>query len=129
MSFDYDRLRDAFIQVDVPFPWKVDARPSKHHPEVTNFQVVGLDDSVVVEMEAEGEYAEVVERDLDLIALAPDMARELLRLRDGVQDIRRTCARTADICRSSEYPEEQAVAGNLESVAHQLTGLLDGDTE
>ena len=58
-----------------------------------------------------------------------ELTAENERLRDGVQDIRRTCARTADICRSSEYPEEQAVAGNLESVAHQLAQLLDGDTE
>lgn len=58
-----------------------------------------------------------------------ELTAENERLRDGVQDIHRTCARTADICRSSEYPEEQAVAGNLESVARQLAQLLDGDTE
>lgn len=129
MSIDYDRLRDAFMQVDVPFPWKVDARPSKRHPEVTKFQVVGLDDSVVVEMEAEGEYAEVVERDLNFIALAPDMARELLRLRDGVQDIRGTCHLAYKFTTQVDTPEHKAVGENLKEVVNLLDHLLDGDTE
>jgi len=75
------------------------------------------------------DYTTEHDAERDLENLAPDMARELLRLRDGVQDIRGTCAFTADVCRSSEYPEEQAVAGNLESVARALTDLLEGDTE
>lgn len=129
MSFDYDRLRDVFMQVDVPFPWKVDVRPSKHHPEVTKFQVVGLDDSVVVEMEAEGEYAEVVERDLNFIALAPDMARELLRLRD---EIEKTRDRITD--ETARLPAELEAARitlrtEREHFLDFCNHLLEGDTE
>lgn len=128
MSIDYALLRDAFMQVDVPFPWKVDARPSKHHPEVTKFQVVGLDDSVVVEMEAEGEHAEVVERDLNLIALAPEMARELLRLRDGVEQLREMCLLERDAA-FQETGTHAGAANAYNTCAEQLTDLLDGDTE
>ena len=126
MRFDHDRLRDAFMQVDVPFPWKVDARPSKHHPEVTKFQVVGLDDSVVVEMEAEGEYAEVVERDLNLIALAPDMARELLRLRRELTDLRDLMFTHAGYLRKDGH---DAAAYGAEGHAYRLNRIIQGDTE
>ena len=140
MSIDYDRIRDAFMQVDVPFSWRVDDRPSKHNPEVTKFQVVGLDDSVVVEMEAEGEYAEVVERDLNFIALAPDMARELLRLRDGVKAlvvekrmwVDQLCDPYEEVLNPdwlAEVGGEEPIGLALEKVCRQLTDLLDGDTE
>ena len=124
MSFDYDRLRDAFIQVDVPFPWRVDARPSKHHPEVTKFQVVGLDDSVVVDMEAEGEYAEVVERDLNLIALAPELARELLRLRRELTDLRDLMYTHAGYLRKDGHG---VAADHAENHAYRLARIIQGD--
>lgn len=124
MSIDYDRLRDVFMQVDVPFPWRVDARPSKHHPEVTKFQVVGLDDSVVVEMETEGEYAEVVERDLNLIVLAPDMARELLRLRRELRDLRDLMWKHSAYLKADGH----RTAGDwTENHADRLARILEGD--
>lgn len=126
MTIDYDRLRDAFMHVDVPFPWRVDARPSKHHPEVTKFQVVGLDDSVVVEMEAEGEYAEVVERDLNLVALAPEMARELLRLRRELRDLRDLMWTHAGYQRADGH---FTAADWTSDHAHRLTRIIEGDTE
>lgn len=58
-----------------------------------------------------------------------EIIRELLRLHDGIEAQRDTCTRTADICRSSDYPEEQAVASNLESVANALTHLLNGGAD
>lgn len=67
------------------------------------------------------------ERDLE--NLAPDMARELLRLRDGTEAQRDMCARVATLCRSSNDPNAPAVASNLESVARALTHLLNGDTK
>ena len=123
MSFDYDRLRELANE-HTPGPWE----------QATRGQIGNRELRAIVALVGGDESGEQIgdcnlEADRELIALAPDMARELLALRDGVQDIRGTCARTADICRSSEYPEEQAVAGNLESVAHQLAQLLDGDTE
>ena len=124
MSIDYDRIWDAFMQVDVPFPWRVDARPSQHNPEVTKFQVVGLDDSVVVDMEAEGEYAEVVERDLNLIALAPDMARELLRLRRELVDLCALMVRHADSLHLDGY---STAADWTSDHADRLARIIQGD--
>lgn len=129
MSIDYDRLREAFMQVDVPFPWRVDARPSKHHPEVTKFQVVGLDDSVVVEMEAEGEYAEVVERDLNLIALAPDMARELLALRDEIERTRDRVAGELERIGPELRAARVTLYAEREHVLDFCNRLLEGDAK
>lgn len=65
----------------------------------------------------------------ELEDLAPDMARELLRLRDEIKALRNICTRAATVCRSANDPEAPALASNLESVARSLTVLLEGDTE
>ena len=64
-----------------------------------------------------------------LSASAEELARELIRLQDGIEAQRDTCARVATLCRSSIDPDAPAVASNLESVARALTRLLNGDTE
>lgn len=58
-----------------------------------------------------------------------DLARELLRLRDGVEKERDACDLTAGACRDIGTPEHLAVAGNLATVANTLTDLLEGDNE
>lgn len=58
-----------------------------------------------------------------------DVARELIRLHDGVEQVRDTCTRVATVCRSSNDPDAPAVASTYESVANALTRLLNGDTE
>lgn len=75
------------------------------------------------------EMRDQLEAQWDMELAAPDMARELLRLRDGIEAQRDTCTSVATVCRSSNDPEAPAVASNLESVARALTRLLNGDTE
>lgn len=58
-----------------------------------------------------------------------DLAREVLRLRDGVEKERDACDLTAGVCRDMGTPEHLAVAGNITAIAESLTGLLEGDTE
>ena len=75
------------------------------------------------------DYATEYDAERELETLATDMARELLRLRDGIEALRDTCARAATVFRSSNGPDAPAVAGTLESVARALTDLLKGDAE
>lgn len=66
------------------------------------------------------------ERELE--NLAPDMARELLRLRDGVEKLREMCL----LERDAAFQETPMRAGEVEAFnfcANRLTGLLNGDTE
>lgn len=58
-----------------------------------------------------------------------DLAREVLRLRDGVEKERDACDLTAGACRDMATPEHLAVAGNLTTITKDLTGLLKGNTE
>lgn len=58
-----------------------------------------------------------------------DLARELLRLHDGVEKKRDACDLAANACRAIGTPKHLAVAGNLTTVASTLTDLLEGDTE
>ena len=58
--------------------------------------------------------------------LAPDMARELLRLRDGVEVIRDRCATLAENARAAGI---YTLAGEMDVNAKALTDLLEGDTE
>ena len=75
------------------------------------------------------EVRDQLEAQWDMELAAPDMARELLRLRDGVEAQRDTCTRAAAMCRYFNNRDAPAVASNLESVARALTHLLNGDTE
>lgn len=62
----------------------------------------------------------------DLENLAPDMARELLRLRDGVEVIRDELNYLAALLgRDTYYSQSRYVRDQ----AKALTGLLNGDTE
>ena len=62
----------------------------------------------------------------DLKDLAPDMARELLRLRDGVEVIRDRCATLAESARAAGI---YTISSEMDIHAKALTGLLEGDTE
>lgn len=79
------------------------------------------------------EVRDQLEAQWDMELAAPDMARELIRLRDGIEALRDVCTSAATVCRSSNDPDAPAVASNLESVARALTdlltGLLNGDPE
>lgn len=55
-----------------------------------------------------------------------DLARELLRLRDGVEAIRDRCATLAD---SAQAAGIRTLASEMDINAKALTGLLKGDSE
>lgn len=87
MSFDYDRLRDLAGE-HTPGPWEQAPRGQIGNRELRAIvALVGGDES--------GEQIgdSNLEADRELIALAPDMARELLRLR---REIMATRDRVAD---------------------------------
>lgn len=62
----------------------------------------------------------------DLKDLAPDMARELLRLHDGIEVIRDRCVTVAENSRAAGI---YTLAGEMDVKAKALTDLLEGDTE
>lgn len=66
-----------------------------------------------------------LEADRELVALAPDMARELLRLRDeGSQLLAKKRAAVKRL-----YSTDQVTAAVLEGMCDELENLLEGDTE
>ena len=69
-----------------------------------------------------------LEADRELIALAPDMARELLRLHDGVEQLREMCL-LERVAAFRETGTHVGAANAYNNCAEQLTGLLEGDTE
>lgn len=111
MSIDYDRLREL-VDEATPGPWRADdvARcECCTHVEAPAASVCTADMA-----------------DAPLIALAPDMARELLRLRDGLEVIRDRCATLA---KSAKNAGIRPLAREMDTNAKALTGLLNGDTE
>lgn len=65
----------------------------------------------------------------DMELAAPDLARELLRLRDGIEVIRDYCAGATTARRSSGDPATEVIARELGAVDRTLADLLNGDTE
>lgn len=57
------------------------------------------------------------------------IARELLRLHDGVGELADEYTLTATVCKHSNDPVGKSRAGTLQSVSMRLTNLLNGDTE
>ena len=74
MTIDYDRLR-ALGECASPGPWRTDEHPYMDGQSV--YDAEGLE----IAQHLSGNNAE-------LVALAPDMARELLRLRDEITKTR-----------------------------------------
>lgn len=140
MSIDYDRLRELRDEA-TPGPWEFREEQEWEHVAGPEYPPM----LTRVEHTVEGNGGEplfgnsndaVLEErpgNLRLAALAPDMARELLRLRDELTDLRdevgdiaETCVSTAD---AAEKIGDYNLSANLYSVANALTGLLNGDTE
>lgn len=80
----------------------------------------------IVEDPTAYDLGDVYYAESDLKDLALNMARELLRLRDGVEVIRDRCATLAESARSAGI---HTLAGEMDVNAKALTGLLEGDTE
>lgn len=83
-------------------------------PDEIHAPIVDIVDSTTDEPEVEPTH--------ELIALAPDMARELLRLRDELTDLRDTIYAHADLLRG----ESRQVATDY---AYRVSRILEGDTE
>ena len=101
MSIDYALLR-ALAEYASPGPWRTDEHPYMDGQSVYNA------DGATIAQHLSGNNAE-------LVVLAPDMARELLRLRDGAQ-------------RALRVLEQSSPSKGLHARII-LTDLLDGDTE
>lgn len=126
MSIDYDRLREL-ADTASPGPWEIKTEETSTCGDL----IEGLAAWVEADNERVFGCGMEIEEDeeltnLALAALAPDMARELLRLRRELTDLRglmkthawylgRDGLRTA-----SEYIYDHA---------NRLTRVLDGDTE
>lgn len=130
MSIDYDRLRELLDKA-APGPWEFHEDQEWEHvagpeypPMLTRVEhtVEGSDGEQLF-----GQFNSTVLEErpgsLRLAALAPELARELLRLRDGVKQV------ADDLGENAEYapniPRQEAY---LEA-EQRLTDLLNGDTE
>lgn len=122
MSIDYNRLRELRDGA-TPGPWTVGIDEDWNEVTIANergrYRIGG--DQVRFEMEA-GNF----EFDPHLVALAPDLARELLRLRDGVEFVRDELQEGAEMLKEDG---QRGYAAYVRSHAHTLTDLLEGDTE
>ena len=72
------------------------------------------------------EVRDQLEAQWDMELAAPSMARELLRLRDGVEKVREQMNDNATTLRRLE---QHNIAFHTEQYDRMLTGLLNGDTE
>ena len=129
MSIDYYRLKDLLNECTTG-QWQSHIyEPGPYcYPGATRFVIAADWDRVEI---AEGqagpstkspEYARKAS-DFALMALARDMARELLRLRDGVKQV------ADDLGANAEYaPNIPAQTAYIEA-EQRLTDLLNGDTE
>lgn len=80
------------------------------------------------------EVRDQLEAQWDMELAAPDMARELLRLRDGVRELVESKRASAGVIRghinAGHLPEYLGyVAATAEVMCDALTDLLEGDTE
>lgn len=123
-SIDYDRLRELLDEIS-PGPWEVET--FEEHPadcpEVTKLHLNSGDMQNIAVAEATNWYYGQADSNFTLMALAPDMARELLRLRDGVKQVADDLGEKAEyapnIPRQSAYTEAESA----------INELLNGDTE
>lgn len=114
MSFDYDRLREL-ADYSTPGPWRTDEHPYMDGQSVYNA------DGATLAQHLSGNNAE-------LVTLAPDMAAELLRLRDGIEVIRDRCETLAESAQTTNISLLANLGYEMDINAKALTGLLSGDT-
>lgn len=112
MSIDYDRLR-ALAEYSTPGPWRTDEHPYMDGQSV--YEAEGFE----VAQHLSGFNAE-------LVALAPDLARELLRLRRELTDLRDLMYTHAGYLRKDGHG---VAADHAENHALRLARIIQGDTE
>lgn len=123
MSIDYDRLRELAHE-HTPGPWEVEEFEEQYAgcPPTTKFYLGSDDFQNIATAETTERHYDQTRANFALIALAPDMARELLRLRDELGDLRDTMHAYADRTNGESF----LVAADY---AHRITQVLQGDTE
>ena len=122
MSIDYDRLQ-KILERATPGPWTVEDDGYDIIVGDEEGHSLGWGDQVRFKFEA-GDQT----HDPALVALAPDLARELLRLRDGVEQLREMCLLVRDAS-LHENPASEGAANAFDTCAKQLTELLEGDRD
>lgn len=120
MIIDYDRLKELADKAG-PGPWTVKEDWDEVIVANESGHAMSWGEQVRFKMEGGDKNVEP-----HLIALAPDMARELLRLRDGIKVIRDYCSGVARSARSAGI---HTVANEMYAEAKALTDLLEGETE
>ena len=117
MSTDYDRLREL-LETHSPAPWAAIGKYDDGKPRPDTSRLM---------RGADGEYLGIMHQpDAELAALAPELARELLRQRDGVEVIRDRCA---NLARSARAAGMHTLANEMYATVKALAELLEGDTE
>lgn len=120
MSIDYDRIQ-GLTDKHTPGPWV-------RHPDqpraLCNLDTKFLVHHEIVKNRGMEPSAEDV-ANTELIALAPDMARELIRLRDGSSQL--LAKKRAAVERL--YSTDPVTAAILEAMCDELENLLNGDPE
>ena len=127
MTIDYDRLAEL-LDTATPGPWRAIPNYNDGQPRP--------DDSCLIKVG--DEYLGIMHGpDADLTALAPDMARELLRLRAGLVDLitqkellaAKLCDPHTELLNPDwllEVGGEEPIGMALQKVCDQLTELLKG---
>ena len=132
MSIDYDRLRKLVDECTTGQWQSHDYEPDPYcYPGATRFLIAADWDRVEIAESQAGpstkspEYARKAS-DFALMALAPDMARELLRLRRELTDLRDRMWTNAGHLRKDGH----AIAADwTENHALRLAQIMQGDTE
>lgn len=126
MSIDYDRLREL-AEKHSPAPWGVhqDNGELGAYGDTTRFFVADNDYAEIAQGEAVTlEKHRQLQADYELMALAPDMARELLRLRNGIE---RVLAQMNDHAATLRRLERHNVAFHMEQYSRLLADELNGE--
>lgn len=117
MSIDYDRLREM-VEKHSPAPWAAIDKNDDGKPRPATSRLM---------RDADGEYLGIMHHpDAELAALAPDMARELLRLRRELTDLRDLMHTNAGYLRKNGH---DIAADWTENHALRLAQIMKGDTE
>lgn len=129
MSIDYDRLKELQDKA-TPGPWEVKAEETSSCGDLIEGLAawVEADNELVFGRGMEIEAIEAGEEltNLALAALAPDLARELLRLRRELTDLRDLMHTNAGHLRKDGH----AIAADwTENHALRLAQIMKGDTE
>lgn len=127
MSIDYDRLREM-VEKHSPAPWAAIDKNDDGKPRPATSRLM---------RDADGEYLGIMHHpDAELAALAPDMAAELLRLRDGIKTLadekralaEQLCDPRVEMLNPdwlAEVGGEEPIGLALHRVCHDLTDLLE----